>query len=104
MSSLARLNAIVARYDDEARARARGPLPGGPVSGVPFLLKDLYTEWRGHPLTGSTRLLADVEGVLRDGVQRGGGDTGGDRGEVGELSAIGYQLSAAAFGCVAECC
>ncbi|BDG02109.1 amidase [Anaeromyxobacter oryzae] len=53
-----RLNAIVARYDDEARTRAKGPLPPGPLSGVPFLIKDLYTEWSGHPLTGSTRLSA----------------------------------------------
>ncbi len=52
-----RLNAIVARYDDEARARARGPLPEGPLSGVPFLLKDLVAAWKAHPLTGSSRLL-----------------------------------------------
>jgi amidase len=52
-----RLNAIVARYDDEARARARGSFPRGPVSGVPFLLKDLLAGWKGHPLTGSSRLL-----------------------------------------------
>lgn len=53
-----RLNAIVARYDDEARRRAAGPLPPGPLSGVPFLLKDLLAAWKGHPLTGSSRLLA----------------------------------------------
>ena len=52
-----RLNAIVARYDDEARVRARGPLPPGPLSGVPFLVKDLLAAWKGHPLTGSSRLL-----------------------------------------------
>ncbi len=52
-----RINAIVARYDDEARARARGPLPAGPLSGVPFLLKDHLAAWRGHPLTSSSRLL-----------------------------------------------
>ncbi len=52
-----RLNAIVARYDDEARARASGPLPAGPLSGVPFLLKDHLAAWRGHPLTSSSRLL-----------------------------------------------
>jgi len=52
-----RMNAIIARYDDEARARARGPLPRGPLSGVPFLLKDLHAAWKGHPLTGSSRLL-----------------------------------------------
>ncbi len=53
-----RVNAIVARYDDEARERARGPLPAGPLSGVPFLLKDHLAAWRGHPLTSSSRLLA----------------------------------------------
>jgi amidase len=57
------LNAIVARYDDEARARAAGPLPAGPLSGVPFLLKDLLAAWRGHPLTASSRLL---EGFVPD--------------------------------------
>jgi amidase len=58
-----RLNAIVARYDDEARARAAGPLPAGPLSGVPFLLKDLLAAWKGHPLTGSSALL---EGFVPD--------------------------------------
>jgi amidase len=53
-----RVNAIVARYDDEARARARGQLPPGPFSGVPFLLKDHLAAWKGHPLTSSSRLLA----------------------------------------------
>ncbi len=52
-----RVNAIVARYDEEARSCARGPLPAGPLSGVPFLLKDLLAAWKGHPLTGSSRLL-----------------------------------------------
>ena len=52
-----RVNAIVARYDDEARQRARGPLLPGPLSGVPFLLKDHLAAWKGHPLTSSSRLL-----------------------------------------------
>jgi amidase len=51
------LNALVARYDDEARRRAAGPLPGGPLSGVPFVLKDLLAAWKDHPYTCSTRLL-----------------------------------------------
>ena len=51
------LNAIVARYDGEARRRAAGPLPEGPLSGVPFLLKDLITAWKDHPLTESSRLF-----------------------------------------------
>jgi amidase len=57
------LNAIVARYDDEARRRAAGALPPGPLSGVPFLLKDLLGIWQGHPSTGSSRLL---EGWIAD--------------------------------------
>src|SRR5512141_2984306 len=57
------LNAIVARYDAEARARAAGPLPPGPLSGVPFLVKDLLAAWKGHPLTGSSRLL---DGLLAE--------------------------------------
>jgi amidase len=52
-----RVNAIVARYDGEARARAAGPLPQGPLSGVPFLFKDHLAAWKGHPLTSSSRLL-----------------------------------------------
>ncbi len=55
-----RVNAIVARYDDEARRRASGPLPPGPLSGVPFLLKDHLAAWKGHPLTSSARLLTGV--------------------------------------------
>ena len=52
-----RLNAITSRYDDEARRRAAGTLPKGPFTGVPFLIKDLMTAWKGHPLTGGSRLL-----------------------------------------------
>jgi amidase len=52
------VNAVVARYDEEARESARGPLPEGPLSGVPFLLKDHLAAWAGHPLTSSSRLLA----------------------------------------------
>ncbi len=53
-----RLNALVARFDDEARRRAGGPLPPGPLSGVPFLLKDLITAWKGHPMSAGSRLGA----------------------------------------------
>jgi len=58
------LNAVVERSDDEARQVARrldgsrGTGPAGPLHGVPFLLKGLSTAWRGHPLTGASRLGA----------------------------------------------
>jgi amidase len=53
------LNAIVARFDAEARRRAAGSLPPGPLSGVPFLLKDLMTPRRGWPIRAASRLLGD---------------------------------------------
>lgn len=68
----ARLNAIVTRDDAGARARARGPLPRGPLSGVPFLWKDLHAAWAGQTLTGSSRLRAgDRPGVNALVVERG---------------------------------
>ncbi len=62
------LGAVVARYDDEARSRAGGPLPAGPLSGVPFLLKDLLTAWGGHPVTDGSRFLAGVVAPEDSGV------------------------------------
>jgi len=63
-----RLNAIVHRADGAARRRAAGPLPPGPLSGVPFLLKDLHTPWRGQPMSGGSRLgaghVADHDGEV----------------------------------------
>lgn len=73
------VNALVSRFDGEARARARGALPSGPLSGVPFLLKDLSTEWAGHPLTDGSRFLRDVV-------------AGDDSGVVQRLKAAGLVL------------
>jgi amidase/6-aminohexanoate-cyclic-dimer hydrolase len=53
------LNAVIALDHDRAsQAIARG-LPDGPFRGVPFLLKDLYTDMTGWPLTNGSRLYAD---------------------------------------------
>jgi amidase len=52
------VNAVVHRRFERARAEAAGPLPDGPLRGVPFLLKDLLAEIAGEPLTGGSRLLA----------------------------------------------
>jgi amidase len=51
------LNAVVYRRFDEARQRARGELPAGPLRGVPYLLKDLHVMDVGHPTGSGTRLL-----------------------------------------------
>jgi amidase len=43
------LNAIVYKFYDQARARAKGRLPKGPFAGVPFLLKDILGGMVGVP-------------------------------------------------------
>ena len=50
------LNAVVHRMFDDARARASGPLPDGPLRGVPYLLKDLHATIAGHPTSDGSRL------------------------------------------------
>jgi amidase len=51
------LNAVVHRMYDRARTAAAGPIPQGPFSGVPFLLKDLLAWYEGEPLTSGSRLF-----------------------------------------------
>jgi len=54
------INAITARLYEQGRAMAKAPLPAGPLSGVPFLLKDIGALMTGTVSTGSTKLLADI--------------------------------------------
>jgi amidase/6-aminohexanoate-cyclic-dimer hydrolase len=51
-----KINAVVYRWVDEARAAIRAGLPDGPFRGVPFLLKDLYALYAGQPISNGTRL------------------------------------------------
>lgn len=53
------LNAVVVPMYEEARRVAKGPLPEGPFRGVPFLLKDLRSAYKGFPMRAGSRLLAD---------------------------------------------
>ncbi|MDO8322286.1 MAG: amidase family protein, partial [Phenylobacterium sp.] len=48
------LNAVVHTAYDEARERAKGPLPDGPFRGVPFLIKDLGMPVAGWPRTSGS--------------------------------------------------
>lgn len=55
-----RLNAVVLRHLDEARASIAAGLPQGPFTGVPFLLKDLYAALKGTVTTNGSRFYRDV--------------------------------------------
>jgi amidase len=53
-----RLNAVVTRMDDEARAVAKQPLDG-PFAGVPFFIKDLAQSVKGVRFTRGCRYWKD---------------------------------------------
>ena len=64
------LNAVVIRWFDHARATAASDLPDGPFRGVPFLLKDLFAEYAGQPISNGNvafrkaRVIADADTTL----------------------------------------
>jgi amidase len=53
------LNAVVHRMYESARATAKGALPKGPFTGVPFLLKDILAFCAGEPMRAGSGMLAD---------------------------------------------
>ena len=55
-----KLNAVVYKMYDQARQAAKGHLPEGPFTGVPFLVKDLMSTIAGTPTGAGTRLLKDI--------------------------------------------
>lgn len=54
------INAIIHPLYEEGMATARGALPDGPFSGVPFLFKDIGAALAGQPLHLGTKLLKDA--------------------------------------------
>lgn len=60
-----KLNAIVYKAYDEARANAAGTLPDGPFKGVPFLIKDLGVRVKNWPRTSASR-FAQVDADAED--------------------------------------
>jgi amidase len=54
-----RLNAVTRKAYDLGRQAAQAPADG-PFAGVPFLLKDLGSQWQGVPATSSCAYLQDL--------------------------------------------
>ena len=54
------LNAVITPMYEQALAAAATLKPTGPVSGVPFLVKDLITEVAGVPFSEGSRFLRGV--------------------------------------------
>lgn len=52
-----KLNAVVYKAYDEARATAKSKLPDGPFRGVPFLIKDINLPVAGWPMTNGSAYL-----------------------------------------------
>ena len=57
------LNAVIHERFEKARAEAAAPLPDGPFTGVPFLLKDLETRSVGDPHHAGTAFLKNANFV-----------------------------------------
>jgi amidase len=53
------LNAVITPLFDLARANARQPLPHGPFTGVPYLLKDLQAACEGVTMSAGSRWLRE---------------------------------------------
>ena len=54
------LNAVVQKLYDHGRAMAESDLPGGPLAGAPYLIKDLGAAIAGTPTTGGSKFMEDV--------------------------------------------
>jgi Asp-tRNA(Asn)/Glu-tRNA(Gln) amidotransferase A subunit family amidase len=54
------INAVINVFEAAARAQIARGLPEGPLSGVPFLLKDLFIDLQGTTTTSGSRFLKDT--------------------------------------------
>jgi amidase len=72
-----KLNAVIDRFDEEAKAAVMRGLPDGPLSGVPFLIKDIGVWMKGHPTAAGSRLFkgsppAAIDSALIAAYRRAG--------------------------------
>ena len=65
-----KINAVVYRDFDRAREMAAGPLPDGPFTGVPFLVKDFGISVAGWRCTSGSRFCAEVVDREDSGLTR----------------------------------
>ncbi len=55
-----KVNALIRDLEGEARAAIRAGLPAGPLSGVPYPIKDVSVHMKGVPTGAGSRLFKDV--------------------------------------------
>jgi len=71
-----RFNAVTFVLEDLARRQITGSLPAGPLSGVPYLMKDLYQLYAGAPVSNGSRLfdgfIADHDSTLVERLKAAG--------------------------------
>jgi amidase len=71
-----RINAIVHKLYDQARADVAAGLPQGPFTGVPFMLKDLGAMQKGVPTSFGSRLfdgfIAEVDATITERYRAAG--------------------------------
>ncbi|PIE69992.1 MAG: amidase [Deltaproteobacteria bacterium] len=65
-----KLNAIVHTFFDRARQQTHVPLPDGPFTGVPFVLKDLLDHLAGEPVSMGSRGIRYVPAENSELVNR----------------------------------
>lgn len=70
-----KVNAVVTEFFEKAREKAKGPLPASPLSGVPYLIKDLYN-LTGERVTSGTRLFAHQIATKNDPITQRSIDAG----------------------------
>lgn len=51
------LNAVIDRFEDEARQAIKDGLPDGPLMGVPYLIKDIGVWMKGHTTAAGARIF-----------------------------------------------
>jgi Asp-tRNA(Asn)/Glu-tRNA(Gln) amidotransferase A subunit family amidase len=60
------INAVIRVVEDQARAAIADGLPEGPLTGTPFLIKDISQQMKGLPTISGSRLFLDAAPAQAD--------------------------------------